>query len=98
MERRPLHHVTPTEMYIRVAAALIKRDYKLRPKAYAPFPAAEIARLASEMQHVGCGPLAPWLKAAARHVAGGMPLREWEASMPWDWNRAVFKQRWRRPR
>lgn len=95
---RPLHHVTPTERYIRIAAALIKRDYRRNPTRYSAYPANGIEALARDLRGAGFAVLTPWLQAAARHVAGGLPLREWEKSMPWDWNRAVFKQRWRRSR
>lgn len=94
--RRPLHHVTPTEVYIRVAAALIKRAYRQEPESFGAYPAPRIERLAEQLRSSGLPVLTPWLKAAARHVAQGMPLRTWEQSMPWDWNRAVFKQQWRK--
>lgn len=96
--RRPLHHVTPTELYIRVAHQLVLSDYRKQPKAYGAFPANRIASLAREMRAGGFPVFFPWLEAAARHVAEGVPLRVWAASMPWDWNRSVFKQSWRRSR
>jgi hypothetical protein len=77
---------------------MIVRSYRAEPEVYGAFPANGIERLAERMRQLGFTVMVPWLRAAARHVATGVPLDAWAASMPWDWSRSVFKQQWRKRR
>lgn len=93
--RPPLDRVTLTQVHIRVVYQLVRLDYKRTPRAYGAFPALAIQRVADALQRDGFGGLAAYAKAASRHVAGGISMARWRDSEPTNWQRSVFKQRWR---
>lgn len=96
MDRPPLHHSTPTQIYIRVSYQLIKLHHRRNKHLYGAFPAVGIGHLLDDLKPYRFGAIFAYIKAAQRHVLGGMSMNTWRELEPWTWNRSVFKQRWRR--
>lgn len=94
--RVPLHHATPTQVYIRVTYHLIRLHHKHNEQLYGAFPAVGIGHLLDDLKPFRFGAIFAYTQAAQRHVLGGMSMREWRTLEPWNWRRSVFKQRWRR--